>query len=408
MDIRSGGAVTAETQKDRKAEGQKMKSSPFRRSFCCEKLVNRPDSQYIILLCFNEREYEMSITTIDHDNCVNANLRRMMKRGSEFLNVKYPVICGAMTWVSDPKLVSMVCNNGCFACIAGGNAPVGVLRSQVEETRTLTDKPFAVNLVTVAPAYQEQLAALPDMPVDYVFFAGSIPKEKEVAIAKNAGKKTICFASTLSIAERMIRFGADAIMLEGSEAGGHIGHVSAMVLIQQLLFKFGDQIPVFVAGGIATGKMMAHALLMGAAGVQIGTRFVMTDECSAHAKFKDAFMHANARDAIATPQFDSRLPVVAVRALKNKGHDTFSRLQLELLKKLEEGTIHRQEAQMEVEKFWMGALRRAVVEGDVETGSLMAGQSVGLMDKVVPVKDLIDELLSDASAELDQVKAKLS
>lgn len=150
---------------------------------------------------------------------------------------------------------------------------VGVLRSQVEETRTLTDKPFAVNLVTVAPAYQEQLAALPDMPVDYVFFAGSIPKEKEVAIAKNAGKKTICFASTLSIAERMIRFGADAIMLEGSEAGGHIGHVSAMVLIQQLLFKFGDQIPVFVAGGIATGKMMAHALLMGAAGVQIGTRF---------------------------------------------------------------------------------------------------------------------------------------
>ena len=93
----------------------------------------------------------MSITTIDHDNCVNANLRRMMKRGSEFLNVKYPVICGAMTWVSDPKLVSMVCNNGCFACIAGGNAPVGVLRSQVEETRTLTDKPFAVNLVTVAP-----------------------------------------------------------------------------------------------------------------------------------------------------------------------------------------------------------------------------------------------------------------
>ena len=357
-------------QKNKKTERRKVDSFPFRHSFCCEKLVNRPGSQYIIPLCFNEREYEMSITTIDHDNCVNANLRRMMKRGSEFLNVKYPVICGAMTWVSDPKLVSMVCNNGCFACIAGGNAPVGVLRSQVEETRTLTDKPFAVNLVTVAPAYQEQLAALPDMPVDYVFFAGSIPKEKEVAIAKNAGKKTICFASTLSIAERMIRFGADAIMLEGSEAGGHIGHVSAMV--------------------------------------QIGTRFVMTDECSAHAKFKDAFMHANARDAIATPQFDSRLPVVAVRALKNKGHDTFSRLQLELLKKLEEGTIHRQEAQMEVEKFWMGALRRAVVEGDVETGSLMAGQSVGLMDKVVPVKNLIDELLSDASAELDQVKAKLS
>lgn len=350
----------------------------------------------------------MGNATIDHDKHVNANLRRIMQRGSEFLNVKYPIICGAMTWVSDPQLVSRVCNNGCFACIAGGNAPVGVLRAQVEETKKLTDQPFAVNLVTVAPAYQEQLAAIPDMPVDYVFFAGSIPKEKEIAIAKNAGKKTICFASTLSIAERMIRFGADAIMLEGSEAGGHIGHVSAVVLIQQLLFKFGDQIPVFVAGGIATGKMMAHSLLMGAAGVQIGTRFVMTDECSAHANFKNAFLRAMARDAISTPQFDSRLPVVAVRALKNKGHDAFSRLQLELLKKLDAGEIHRHEAQMEVEKFWMGALRRAVVDGDVETGSLMAGQSVGLMDKIVPVSELVDELLSDASRELDIVKEKLS
>ena len=216
----------------------------------------------------------------------------------------------------------------------------------------------------------------------------------------------MCFASTISIAERMIRFGADAIILEGSEAGGHIGHVSSMILIQQLLFKYAERLPIFVAGGVATGKMMAHLLMMGAAGVQLGTRFVMTEECAVHPKFKEVFLKANARDAIATPQYDSKLPVVAVRALKNKGMQEFGALQLRLLRELEAGTIHRQEAQEEVERFWVGALRRAAIDGDVEGGSLMAGQAVGLMDKIMPISDLVTELLTDANNELIAVKNK--
>lgn len=332
----------------------------------------------------------------------------MMQRGREFLNVRYPIICGAMTWVSEPSLVAAVCNSGCFACLAGGNAPTEVLKQQIIETRKLTDKPFAINLITIAPAYKEHLAMLKDMKPEYIVFAGSFPKEKEILAAKETGAKVLCFASTISIAERMIKFGADALILEGSEAGGHIGHVSAVVLMQQVLFKFADQVPVFVAGGIATGKMIAHAALMGASGVQLGTRFVMTEECKAHPKFKDVFRRANARDAVSTPQYDSQLPVVAVRSIRNAGMERFGKLQLDLLRQLEAGTIHRADAQAEVEKYWVGALRKAVVDGDVENGSLMAGQSVGMADKIVSVKELVEELVTDAEKELQAIKGRLN
>lgn len=338
----------------------------------------------------------------------SKNLEYMMKRGSDFLNCKYPIICGAMTWVSEPGLVAAVCNNGCFASLAGGNAPVEILRQQIQQTKALTDKPFAVNLITIAPAYRDHLAMLKEMKMPYIVFAGSFPKEKEIEMAKASGAKVMCFASTLSIAERMIRFGADAIILEGSEAGGHIGHVSAMVLLQQVLFQVSDKIPVFIAGGIATGKMIAHMFMMGASGIQLGTRFVMTNECCAHPKFKDAFMRAEARDAVSTPQYDSKLPVVAVRSLRNKGLANFGALQLRLLKEMHDGLIHREQAQAEVEKYWIGALRKAVVDGDVEYGSLMAGQSVGLAKDILPVKALIERLLSEASDELDNVKNKLN
>ncbi len=334
-------------------------------------------------------------------------LSPLMKRGADFLGVKYPVICGAMTWVSEPNLVAAVANHGAFGCLAGGNAPTEVLRNQIIEVKNKTANNFAVNLITIAPAYQDHLKMIGEMKLPYIVFAGSFPKEKEVAAAKATGAKVMCFASTVSIAERMIKFGADAIILEGSEAGGHIGHVSATVLMQQVLFKFADTVPVFMAGGMATGKMIAHVLLMGAAGAQLGTRFVMTEECTAHEKFKDAFMRAQARDAVSTPQYDSSLPVVAVRALRNKGMANFGALQLKLLKQLEKGEIHRTEAQEEVEKYWMGALRRAVVDGDIDFGSMMAGQSVGLVNRIMPMRELIDELLSDAETELESVRAKL-
>ncbi len=339
---------------------------------------------------------------------ITPEVDKLMQKGRDFLQCKYPVICGAMTWVTEPNLASAVCNAGGFASLAGGNAPPEILKQQIEEMRRLTDRPFGVNLITIAPNYKLHLELLKDLKIPYVIFAGSFPKQNEIDIAKAAGSKVMCFASTLSIAQRMIRYGADAIILEGMEAGGHIGHVTLTVLLQQVLFEVRDSIPVFVAGGIATGKMLAHVLMMGAAGVQLGTRFVMTHECRVHEKFKDTFRRADARDAISTPQYDSKLPVVAVRALRNKGTDNFGKLQLELLKQLELGTIHREEAQEEVERFWIGALRKAAIEGDVENGSMMAGQSVGLVDKVSTVEELIQELLDDAGQEIKLIKEKIN
>ena len=332
---------------------------------------------------------------------------RFFARGRDFLGCETPIMCGAMTWVSDPKLVAAVCNAGGFGCLAGGNTPVAILEKQIEETRKLTDKPFAVNLITIAPAYKEHMEMIQRVKLPYIVFAGSFPKEKEIIAAKATGAKVLCFASTLSIAERMHRYGADALILEGSEAGGHIGHVSLIVLLQEVLFRYSD-IPVFVAGGIATGRMAAHMLLMGASGVQLGTRFAIATESCAHAKFKDFFLRAEARDAVSTPQFDSRLPVVAVRALRNKGHEIFRKLQLDLVQQLDRGEIHREQAQMEVEKFWMGALRKAVIDGDVENGSLMAGQSVGLVNKVQPVAEIIQELAGEIEQELRTVKQTLA
>ena len=193
------------------------------------------------------------------------------------------------------------------------------------------------------------------------------------------------------------------MILEGSEAGGHIGPVALSVLIQQILFNV-DNVPIFIAGGIATGRMMAHLLMMGAAGIQMGTRFIMAEECIAHPKFKETFRKAKAKDAMASPQFDSRLPVIPVRALKNDGTIEFAKLQLELLNKLDNDQIDRHQAQYKVEEFWAGALRNTVIDGDVTKGSLMAGQSVGLVDKIQPLRDIIGEMVDDAETELQRLK----
>jgi len=331
---------------------------------------------------------------------------RFLKRGKDFLNVEYPIICGAMTWVSDPTLVAAVANAGGFGCLAGGNTPPDILIKQIKETRQLTDKPFAVNIITIAPAYNEHLKIVSSLKLPYVIFAGGFPSKNEINSVKATGAKVICFASTSSIANRMIRFGADAIILEGMEAGGHVGHVSLTVLLQQILFEV-DKVPIFVGGGLATGKMCAHLLLMGASGVQLGTRFAMAEESCAHPDFKQKFIQANARDAVSTPQFDSRLPVVAVRALRNKGLEEFARLQLDLISQLDKETISRNEAQHKVEEFWMGSLRTAVIDGDIDRGSLMAGQSVGLITKRETVSEIIKELTQDMEEEFQNVQKLL-
>lgn len=333
-------------------------------------------------------------------------LDRVWRRGKEFLGSELPIMCGAMTWISDPQLVSLMSNLGAFGVLAAGNMPPETFEQYVDQTRSLTSRPFAGNVITIAPNYLPHLDILCERKVSHIVFAGSIPRASEVQKAKDSGAKVLCFASTGSIAERMIDYGADALILEGSEAGGHIGHVSTVVLLQEILFNFAS-VPIFVAGGIATGKLIAHLALMGAAGAQMGTRFVMAEECAAHPRFKEVFIRARAREAVSTPQYSAKLPVVSVRALNNHAMEHFGQLQLELLEKLRLGDINRQDAQYKVEEYWVGSLRRAAVDGDVEHGSLMAGQSVGLVDRVQPLCEILAEVVRDADAALAEARQRL-
>jgi len=197
-------------------------------------------------------------------------INKFFQKGRDFLGCKLPIMCGAMTWISDYKLISAIGEAGGFGLLAGGNTPIKIFEDEIIKTREYTDKPFGVNLIVIAPVYHEQLQLVCDLKCEVVIFAGSIPKESEIKKAQDAGAKTICFAPTAPLALRLIKMGVDAIMLEGSEAGGHIGPVSLSVLIQQILFEVED-VPIIMAGGIATGKMMAHLLMMGAAGIQMGT-----------------------------------------------------------------------------------------------------------------------------------------
>jgi len=333
-------------------------------------------------------------------------LDRLWEKGRDFLGVRYPIMCGGMTWVSNLQLMKAVSESGGFPVFAGGNMPPELFEKEVDSCIMHLGGPFAVNLITIAPNYKIHHDIVKSKRVPIVIYAGSFPRKTFVEEMKKAGKRTVSFASTKSIAEQMIRFGIDALILEGSEAGGHIGYVSLVILLQQVLFEV-QSVPVFVAGGIARGRMIAHLLTMGAAGCQLGTRFVTSAECTAHPNFKNAFIKAKARQAVATPQYDSKLPVVAVRAIKNRAMDEFGKLQMKLLQDLGHKRISREKAQYEVENYWVDSLRRGVVDGDVEGGSLMAGQSVGLVDNIMPVRDIMQELVDDAEAELQRMQRLL-
>ena len=333
-------------------------------------------------------------------------LSQLWQRGRDFLGVDYPIMAGAMTWISDAQLVAAVSNHGGFGCLAGGNMPPELFAAEIEKTRSLTPKPFAVNWITIGPNYREHLAIAVEKEVPFIIFAGSFPRGSDITTAQSNGAKVLAFASHESIARRMINSGVDGLMLEGSEAGGHIGHVSLTILLQQVLFKF-DEIPIFVAGGIGSGQLMAHLLMMGAAGIQMGTRFVATEEAGVHPDFKAAFIKARSRDAVATPSLGSELHVVAVRAIRNKGMADFLELQFDLIEKRRRGEITQKQAQEAVESFWIGALRRAAKDGDIESGSLMAGQSVGLVERIQPMKTIFDELIADAEKELVRVHERL-
>lgn len=334
-------------------------------------------------------------------------LHNLWQKGCDFLGVEHAILGGAMTWVSERNLVAAISNAGGFGVIACGAMTPDILCNEIKETAKLTNKPFGVNLITLHPKLDDLVQTCIQAKVTHVVLAGGVPSKKTIITLKEAGIKVICFAPALALAKRMINFGADALLIEGNEAGGHIGPVSTSVLAQEILPHITDT-PIFIAGGIGRGESMVSYLEMGASGCQLGTRFVCAHECQAHPNFKKAFIKSASRNAIISSQIDPRFPVIPVRAIDNKGTQDFMAFQREMINKVDQGDMVLDAAQLEIEHYWAGSLRKAVVDGDIEHGSLMAGQSVGLVKAEQSAQEIIDELVTQAMDTINTRSAKTS
>ena len=328
-----------------------------------------------------------------------STLDALMARGAAVLGARYGILGGAMSWISERNLVSALSNAGAFGVIACGAMQPARLDEEITATKALAHAPFGVNLITMHPQLMELVDVCIGHKVPVLVFAGGIPPREAILAAKAGGMKVICFAPAVALAKKLVRMDVDALVIEGSEAGGHIGPVSLNVLAQEILPVIRE-VPVFVAGGIGRGEAMLAYLEMGAAGVQMGTRFACASESIAHENFKKAFFRASARDAVPTVQLDENFPVIPVRALKNEGSQRFIRHQAETLARFQSGELTKEAAQLDIEHFWAGALRRAVIDGDVQNGSLMAGQSVGMVTREQPVAEIIAEIIAQAEAAL--------
>ncbi|HKK30982.1 MAG TPA: nitronate monooxygenase [Alphaproteobacteria bacterium] len=328
-----------------------------------------------------------------------AAFDRLSARGAEFLGTRYAVMGGAMTWVSERNLVAAISNAGGFGVLACGAMEPDRLREEIRATKARTDAPFGVNLITMHPMLNELINVCVEEAVGHVVLAGGLPPRSAIRQVKDGGAKLICFAPALIIARKLVRDGADALVIEGAEAGGHIGPVSTSVLAQEILPVIRD-VPVFVAGGIGRGEAVLAFLEMGACGCQLGTRFVCAEESIAHPAFKAAFIKGEAREAQASVQVDPGFPVIPVRALQNKATARFLAFQQETIAEVRARKLDTKEAQLKIEHFWAGALRRAVIDGDVENGSLMAGQSVGMVREEQPVAAILADLREQAIGAL--------
>jgi enoyl-[acyl-carrier protein] reductase II len=326
-------------------------------------------------------------------------LARLWRAGTALLGCRVALLGGAMTWVSERNLVSAISNAGGFGVLACGAMSPDQLGSEIEATRALTARPFGVNLIVMHPKLAELVEVCLAHAVGHVVLAGGLPSRATMTEVKDGGAKLLCFAPSLGVAKKLIRAGADGLIIEGMEAGGHIGPVATSVLAQEILPEV-HEVPVFVAGGIGHGEAIAAYLRMGAAGCQLGTRFVCATESIAHPSFKQAFIQASARDAVPSVQIDPAFKVIPVRALANQATRLFTQTQLEVIARHRQGELSYEEASLAIEHFWAGALRRAVVEGDVEHGSLMAGQSVGLVRRIQPTAEIVAELVEQTASAL--------
>ena len=305
-------------------------------------------------------------------------------RVCSLLGIKYPIIQGAMAWIADGNLAGHVSKEGGLGIIAGGGMPVDILRNEIKKAKEITSNPFGVNLMLMMPNIEEQIDICIEEGVKVVTTGAGNPgiyMEK----LKAAGIKVIPVVASVALAKRMEKIGADAVVAEGMEAGGHIGEITTMALVPQIAEAVS--IPVIAAGGIGGGKQFLAAFALGAEGVQVGAKFLVADECNVHDNYKEAIIKAKDRSTVATGNYTGH----PVRVINNK-----------LAKEMLEMEKHGASVE-ELEKLGTGKLRLAAVEGDVKEGSVMSGQVASMVTKRESVKDIIEGLMKTLEAERENL-----
>lgn len=311
-------------------------------------------------------------------------LLREDNRICRILGTKYPIIQGGMAWVANAELASAVSNAGGLGVIAAANTPSDLLEQEILKARSMTDKPFGLNIMLMSPTANDALNVAVKLKVPVVTTGAGSPG-KVLERLKPLGTIVIPVVASVTQARRVEKQGADAVIAEGMEAGGHIGELTSMVLTPQVAAAV--KIPVIAAGGIADGRGVVAAFALGAEGVQVGTRFICCEECTVHMNYKKAVLSAKDRSTAVTGQSLGH----PVRCLRNKLTAEFERL---------EGN---NAPASEIEALGTGKLRAAVVDGDTDWGSLMAGQSAGMVNKILPAKKIIEDMFSEAEKVLSHI-----
>lgn len=300
----------------------------------------------------------------------------------DLLGIDYPIVQGGMAWLGTAELVSAVSNAGGLGTIGSGDAPTDWLRQQIRQTRERTDRPFAVNIMMMSPFLADNLKIVVEEEVKIVAFGGGNPGVYMAGL-KEAGIKVMPVVSSVALARRLERLGADVVIAEGMESGGHVGETTTMALVPQVASCL--KVLVIAAGGIADGRGLAAALALGAQGIQMGTRFICSEECIAHPRFKEQILQAHDRATVVTGESTGH----PVRCLQNKLTCKFTELE-----KAGASTV-------ELEELGRGRLSLGVMQGNIEEGSLMAGQIAGLIKEIKPVKAIIEDIMAEAEQSID-------
>lgn len=302
----------------------------------------------------------------------------------EIFEIKYPILQGGMAWIATAELAAAVSENGGLGIIGCGNAPAEIVRKEIRKIKTLTDKPFGANIMLLSPFVDEIAELLYEEKVPVITTGAGNPG-KYMEKWKSVGSKIVPVVPSIALAKRMEKAGADALIAEGMEAGGHIGELTTMALIPQIVDAVS--IPVIGAGGVADGRGMVAMLSLGAEGVQIGTRFACSEECTAHISFKEKIIGAKDRDAVITGRSTGH----PVRNIKNKFTKSVNRME------------DMKEEVDNIEKFAEGSLKKAAIDGDIDNGSIMAGQISGMISEIKSCKAIIEDLVRESKETIEKL-----